>query len=37
MDMVWLKLICHTDCEVVYNIECPNGTPMKHEAERNNG
>lgn len=25
---------CHSDCETIHNIECPNGTPMKHEAER---
>ncbi|MCK5611077.1 hypothetical protein KAR91_54895 [Candidatus Pacearchaeota archaeon] len=33
-EMVRLKLTCHIDCEVVHNIECPNGTPMKHESER---
>lgn len=25
---------CHSGCETVHNVECPNGTPMKHQAER---
>ena len=25
---------CHPACEIVHNIECPNGSPMKHNAQR---
>jgi hypothetical protein len=36
IERVWgKKPDCHPDCEIVHNIECPNSTAMKHEAQRN--